>query len=185
MVTKEEETFPSNKYLLPTVNGKDSDEDQNEESNVGSDARGIISLEPKPTTFASPKCEIVPLSGNPYFISIMAKSSLKPNYQLVLPVKCCQLLPLSRVPMVLSYGEKSWEMAYQGDFRSNNKRFSPAWRIFAVDNDLKMGDACIFELMDRTPIVKFRVQILRGQLPPGFVYVEGGHSSNSPIIIDD
>ncbi|CAL5398298.1 unnamed protein product [Camellia sinensis] len=100
-----------------------------------------------------------PLSGKPCFHVFLVKSQLKPLYHLVLPVKIQSMLPCSTVPVVLTYCGKKWEMIYYGE--KSAKRFN--WKEFAIDNGLKVGDACVFELMEISKTnLKFRVQILRG-----------------------
>ncbi|XP_057497147.1 B3 domain-containing protein Os06g0112300-like isoform X3 [Actinidia eriantha] len=119
-------------------------------------------LDPKTTEFEDD--EFWPLSGKPYFHVFVVKSHLKPLYQLVFPKKMYSLLPCSRVPVVLTYCGKKWEMVYYGD--SNPKRFDRNWKKFAIDTDLKLGDACVFEIVEfSSSNLKFRVQILRGEFP--------------------
>ncbi|XP_043696126.1 B3 domain-containing protein Os04g0386900-like isoform X2 [Telopea speciosissima] len=127
--------------------------------------------------------ELMPLSGNPYFHCIMVKSNVKPPFQLVIPVKLHQLLPSTMVPVVLTFRNKDWKVTYYGD--RNLKRFDPSWKHFAVDNDLKIGDGCVFDLMTNTSeIIKFRVQILRGDIPDEFLRRVSGESLEVPILIE-
>ncbi|URE05333.1 B3 domain-containing protein [Musa troglodytarum] len=79
-----------------------------------------------------------------------------------LPKRIRELLPPSTVPVVLSYGSRTWEVVYYGD--QSFQRFGCGWKKFVVDNNLKEGDGCVFELMD-TGNIQFKVQILRGDLP--------------------
>ncbi|XP_052194686.1 B3 domain-containing protein Os04g0386900-like isoform X3 [Diospyros lotus] len=101
--------------------------------------------------------EFWPLSGKPYFSVVIAKTHIKPAYHL------------------------SWEMEYNAD--RNNKAFDSKWRKFANDNDLKLGDACIFELMESNPALKFRVQILRGDFPAELLERDG-KTSDSAIVLE-
>ncbi|KAA8520332.1 hypothetical protein F0562_014588 [Nyssa sinensis] len=125
-----------------------------------------------------------PLSSKPFFHLLLSKSHVKPSYQLVIPAKFHPVLPCATVPAVLTYLGKSWEVAYIGD-RGSYKKFDTNWKTFAIDNDLKVGDACVFELMEcsRTNIM-FRVQILRGDFPPELLARVNGDTSNTPILID-
>ncbi|GMP42158.1 hypothetical protein CsSME_00011985 [Camellia sinensis var. sinensis] len=128
--------------------------------------------------------EFWPLSGKPYFHVFLAKSQLKPLYQLHLPVKAQPVLPSSRIPVVLTYRGKNWEIILHGD--SSRKRFDPpSWRTFASDNDLKVGDACLFELVEfSSSNHKFRVQILRGDFPSVLLERVNGETPNTPIVVD-
>ena len=89
------------------------------------------------------------------------------------------------IPTVLTCRGKNWEMSYNGA-SGRFKRFI-GWRAFIDDNNVKVGDACVFELMEccSTKLV-FRVQILKGDFPAELldkVNLEG-ESSGAPIVID-
>ncbi|KAG0473102.1 hypothetical protein HPP92_014959 [Vanilla planifolia] len=124
------------------------------------------------------KRSIAPLMGIPYFTSIMSKSQVQSPYLLVIPNSFNKSLPRANVAAVLVCGGKTWDIKYCGD--CSLRRFGSGWKKFAKDNDLKIGDGCIFELMDNKEL-KFRVQILDGQIPTKFV--KRG-SSDRPICID-
>ncbi|KAL6565767.1 hypothetical protein OROHE_004822 [Orobanche hederae] len=101
----------------------------------------------------------------PFFDVILAKSHVNPGTSLILPVTVHKMLPCAVVPVVLRYGGKNWTVSYTGD--SSRPRFGSKWKNFVIDNRLKCGDACVFELTDpsRTKPV-FKVHILRADLPP-------------------
>ncbi|CAD5170796.1 unnamed protein product [Musa acuminata subsp. malaccensis] len=98
-----------------------------------------------------------------------------------LPKRIRELLPLSTVPVVLSYGSRTWEVIYCGD--QSFQRFGQGWKNFVTDNNLKEGDGCVFELMD-TENIQFKVQILRGDLPAFRAGGGDGQSSDEVIVID-
>ncbi|OWM83253.1 hypothetical protein CDL15_Pgr012734 [Punica granatum] len=76
------------------------------------------------------------------------------------------ILPSKDIPTVLMYSGKEWKMVYYGDPKKV-KRFNSEWKHFVDDNDLKAEDVCVFELMVCTARqVKFKVQILRDDIPP-------------------
>lgn len=104
------------------------------------------------------------------------------TYMQVIPKSFYAELPAATLPVVLSCGNKSWAVSYLGDCKQ--RRFDSRWRNFAVDNHLKVGDACIFELMDSGKSLKFKVQILDGSIPSFVAALDYGSSSNSPITID-
>lgn len=82
-----------------------------------------------------------------------------------LPAKMYDVLPPMEVPAVLMYKGREWKIVYYGG-RTKGKRFSTEWKHFVDDNNLRVGDACIFELMACTARkLKLRVQILRGDIP--------------------
>lgn len=127
--------------------------------------------------------EFWPLSGKPYFGVIIGKTQIKPLYQLNVPAKMHRVLPHVVLPVVLNYCGKSWKMVYYGD--NAHKRFDPRWKYFVIDNNLKVGDACVFELTEcSNSKLKFRVQILRGDFPSELLTKAKGVTSNAPINID-
>lgn len=106
--------------------------------------------------------KIRPLLGSPYFTMIMAKSQIYCPYQLIVPSSFRKYLPFDTVKALLVCRGKTWEIRYCG--RSSLRRFSCGWKKFVEDNNLKVGDGCVFELLDDKEL-KFRVQILNGQMP--------------------
>ncbi|WOL06318.1 B3 domain-containing protein [Canna indica] len=125
--------------------------------------------------------EIVPLSGKPFFATVISDSQFHMT-RMVVPKWLYGHLPLACVPIILSHGNRTWEAKYNGN--QDFKRFSGGWRNFVNDNNLNPGDACIFELMD-SKNVHFKVQILRGQEVPDLSGEDGdGQSSGTPILID-
>ncbi|KAL0429334.1 UNVERIFIED_CONTAM: B3 domain-containing protein [Sesamum radiatum] len=105
------------------------------------------------------------LTGKLFFDVVLAKSHVNPNYHFQLPVRITREFPRTTIPVVLRYNRKNWNLDYIGN--STNPRFDPKWRKFVVDNKLEIGDACVFELMEHnTTNIKFKVHILRGDLPP-------------------
>uniref|UniRef100_A0A1D1Z2E3 B3 domain-containing protein Os04g0386900 n=1 Tax=Anthurium amnicola TaxID=1678845 RepID=A0A1D1Z2E3_9ARAE len=121
-----------------------------------------------------------PLSGKPYFTCILSKSNVQNQFQLVIPRSFYWALPDDVVPVVLSNGDKTWNLTYIGD--RPLRRFDSGWKKFSVENHLKIGDACVFELMDEGTPLKFKVQILDGKIP--LDTPEKGHTLEAPIVID-
>ncbi|KAG5538926.1 hypothetical protein RHGRI_019468 [Rhododendron griersonianum] len=125
--------------------------------------------------------EFWPLSGKPYFSVVLSHTQV--NGLLSLPVKIVRALPSSSVLVILSYCGKNWDMVYLGGH--SLKRLDSGWKTFAHDNDLKVGDACVFELMESSSdVFRFRVQILRGDFPPELEERVNGETSNTPIVLD-
>ncbi|XP_058730598.1 B3 domain-containing protein Os04g0386900-like [Vicia villosa] len=138
--------------------------------------------------------EIKPLSGKPYFHVVIAKSHVSPRNVMVPSGKMCQKLPYdATIPTVLNCRGKSWDMTYNG--QNKFKQFdTTGWRNFVKDNNLKIGDACVFELMENSEEkIVFEVQILRGGFPgideceeePIFrSKLSGTGESDSPYVIE-
>ncbi|KAK8945707.1 B3 domain-containing protein [Platanthera guangdongensis] len=121
-----------------------------------------------------------PLSGTPYFTSVVVKSQIQSPYQMVIPRRFNKSLPDAALQVVLTRKGKAWKMKYLGE--GILKRFGCGWKEFALDNHLKVGDGCVFELMARDDNeMKLQVQILDGQLPSGFV-TRG--CADKPIFLD-
>lgn len=94
------------------------------------------------------------------------------------------MLPQATGPVVLTYGGKTWTMSYSGD--SNRPRFDSGWKAFITDNDLKCGDACVFEKMESSNTNTFKVHILRVGLPPELQELvdSRGSTAGTPIVLD-
>ncbi|MED6169743.1 hypothetical protein PIB30_024115 [Stylosanthes scabra] len=109
--------------------------------------------------------EIQPLSGCPFYHVILSKSHLNPQYKM--PLSNTLPLPAAEVLAILNCGSKSWHMRYCRLGKSSNRFFNHrGWKKFAVENGLKDGDACVFELKESSEEkLVFQVQILRGDIP--------------------
>ncbi|XP_073023412.1 B3 domain-containing protein Os04g0386900-like [Primulina eburnea] len=117
-----------------------------------------------------------------FFDAVLTKSQLQ---TLMLPAHMVHLLPRATVPVTLTYGDKDWNLSYRGDCA--RAAFDSEWRGFVKDNDLKCEDACVFELVENSgKNLKFKVHILRGDLPPEMVALvnSSGTTSDSPIVLD-
>ncbi|XP_022681396.1 B3 domain-containing protein Os06g0112300 isoform X2 [Setaria italica] len=143
-------------------------------------------LPPLPPPVSDDDWEVTPLSGeHPFFTTVLSKSQVQKQFQLVIPARLHRHLPEARVPATLLCRGRSWAASYCGDLKC--KKIDAAWRDFAVDNGLRVGDACVFELV--TPAagdgeeVVFRVQVLRGDLPEEIT--SKGATSDEPLVIVD
>ncbi|KAL2344657.1 hypothetical protein Fmac_005942 [Flemingia macrophylla] len=152
--------------------------------------RVSLALVPNPTTNLKWD-EVKPLSGKPYYEHVLSPSNLSPRYQMGPSSNILLELPSHEVPTntILTYGGKSWELVYNGQSNRQQKTFtSTGWKKFAVDNCLKVGDACIFELIESSDKkIIFQVQILRSDIPSKFLLENEklrGQISEMPIVFD-
>uniref|UniRef100_A0A0A9G5D9 TF-B3 domain-containing protein n=1 Tax=Arundo donax TaxID=35708 RepID=A0A0A9G5D9_ARUDO len=141
---------------------------------------------------ASDDWEVAPPSGDhPFFTTVMSRSQVQKPFQLAIPTRFLRHLPEVRVAAVLLRRGRSWALSYCGDLKC--KKLDAAWRDFTVDNRLRVGDACVFELMGseskgeaknskETGLV-FRVQVLCGGLPEEIT--SRGATSDEPMVIVD
>lgn len=76
-------------------------------------------------------------------------------------------------------------MSHFGNDKHQQNRFRLSWKTFAIDNSLKIGDACVLELEESSDEkFRFRAQILRGDLPSKFQNdSEDGETADNPIYI--
>ncbi|KAI3709819.1 hypothetical protein L2E82_39586 [Cichorium intybus] len=130
--------------------------------------------------------EFWPLSGKPYFYVVLGKLIYGKRFQLAVPRELSEKLPTSTVPAKIVYRKKVWDLVYLGE--QNKKRFgNEAWGKFVTDNNLVAGDACVFELMEgssKSSIVKFKVQVLRSNLPSELLEKAEGFDMSNPIAIE-
>ncbi|KAJ1270638.1 hypothetical protein BS78_06G068000 [Paspalum vaginatum] len=126
---------------------------------------------------------VLPLLGKPHFSCILCKSHVHQPFQVVVPRSLAPFLPATTVPAAVTRRGRSWGMRFTGGRQI--QRLEAGWRAFAVDNGLRLGDGCVFELVDGKPEgVVFRVQVLRADIPPAIRERAGGYTSSSPILID-
>ncbi|KAK3130381.1 hypothetical protein QOZ80_6BG0492780 [Eleusine coracana subsp. coracana] len=153
-----------------------------------SDEAGVVpQARPDLQSVSEEKCAgpIQPLSGKPYFTCIMCKSHIQPPFQVVVPKSLAPFLPPNTVPATLTWCGRSWDMRFTGGRQI--QRLEAGWRGFALDNGLRLGDGCVFELLDGAAgggTVRFSVQVLRADIPPAIRERAGGYTSSSPIEID-
>ncbi|KAK8472057.1 hypothetical protein PHAVU_002G100800 [Phaseolus vulgaris] len=130
--------------------------------------------------------EVKPLSGKPYSHNILSPTNLCPRYYMWLASNLRLELPSCEVPTILTYMGKSWDMVYCG--QNKQQVFNVAgWKKFAVENCLRIGDACIFDLMESSDKkIIFEVQILRGDIPSEILENEmiTGQSREMPIVLN-
>lgn len=145
---------------------------RSKESDEGCSALQLCTAEPT----AAPHDKIVPLEGKPYFTIVLGESHICRNFLVKIPADFLEFLPPSSTSLILSCREKEWAVrciAY-----AKSKVIRAGWKQFAADNKLKIGDGCVFELLDDDEM-KFRVQILSGDVPAG-----DGDNIDNPIVID-
>nr|XP_043622595.1 B3 domain-containing protein Os04g0386900-like [Erigeron canadensis]XP_043622596.1 B3 domain-containing protein Os04g0386900-like [Erigeron canadensis] len=125
--------------------------------------------------------EYWPLSGSkPYFIVVLPNSNPLKPFQVRIPREVSDKIPTTTVLAKIVYQGKEWDLPYLPD-RDKKKFATQAWGKFVRDMDLKVGDACVFELMEiisKGAVVKFRVQILRDNFPSELVEKAEGSESN-------
>uniref|UniRef100_I1P630 TF-B3 domain-containing protein n=1 Tax=Oryza glaberrima TaxID=4538 RepID=I1P630_ORYGL len=167
----------------------DAAEESGGEGGSGHIAAGTEAAPPRPPEPEPEKVArhgVLPLLGKPYFTCIMCKSHVQPPFQVVVPRSFAPLLPSRTTPATLSWRGRSWGMRFTGGRLI--QRLEAGWRGFAVDNDLRLGDGCVFELLvgggGEQERVEFRVQVLRAEIPARIRGRAGGYTSATPIVID-
>lgn len=127
---------------------------------------------------------ILPLLGKPYFACVVCRSHIQPPFQVVVPRSLAPFLPPKPAPATLTWQGRSWEMRFTGG--RPIQRLDAGWRSFAVDNALRLGDGCVFELVSgEGEGVVFQVQVLRAEIPARIRERAGGYNSSSPIVIEE
>ncbi|CAI9103327.1 OLC1v1001790C2 [Oldenlandia corymbosa var. corymbosa] len=124
-----------------------------------------------------------PLSGIAFYSTVLKKVQFKPLYQMILPVRLHPYLPSKFAPATVTCRGKTWEMMFHGD--STLKRLDRAsWRKFVEENDLKMGDAVFWEVMeDNKEKANLKVQIIKGDCPLESEANGSGSNPKDPITI--
>ncbi|KAI3828572.1 hypothetical protein L1987_02676 [Smallanthus sonchifolius] len=129
-----------------------------------------------------------PLSGKPYFYVVLRNSHLGKTYRMTIPRNLAEKLPVARIRAKIVYRGKVWDLLYLGDQGITNCRLeNQTWAKFVTDNNLEVGDACVFELMEgnsNSKSIKFKLQILKDEFPTELVEKAEGGNVNNPISID-
>ncbi|KAL8457619.1 hypothetical protein ACS0TY_035473 [Phlomoides rotata] len=103
-----------------------------------------------------------------------------------MPTHMVPFLPRATVPVVHSYGGKNRNLSYNGDYKP--PKFDRQWKIFVAENHLKIGDACVFELMENNgKNLRFKVHILGpGDMPAELqeLIKSRGQTLEAPICIN-
>lgn len=91
-------------------------------------------------------------SGFPNFVRIMKKFNVSGSYTLKIPYKFSKAyLPYCKTEVFLrNLRGKCWTVNSVPDSKGRTSHtFCGGWMAFVRDNDIKMGDICIFELVNR------------------------------------
>ncbi|KAJ1687364.1 hypothetical protein LUZ63_018754 [Rhynchospora breviuscula] len=95
--------------------------------------------------------------GNKHYVAVMTYTSIRAR--VTVPSKfACDHLPPENRKAILHYKGHEWPLSicYRKDF---HPYFSCGWRDFVKDNNLHIGDLCLFELMKNNNMVSFKVHI--------------------------
>ncbi|CAN1299040.1 B3 domain-containing protein LOC_Os12g40080 [Linum perenne] len=98
----------------------------------------------------------------PEFVATMTTAYLK-FYQAHIPGEFSKkYITESDDCVIHKIGNNTWDVKLNrqgGKFRY--PKFSSGWGQFARDNTLKVGDKCVFQLLERVPVLVFEVVIVR------------------------
>ncbi|CAA0832758.1 Unknown protein [Striga hermonthica] len=86
-------------------------------------------------------------SNNPFFISVMHKSYVLERYNLTVPYAFARrnLPRVGSNSIVMVSNGKEWALScHVGDRRA---QLTTGWKSFVKENGIKVGDACVFEVM--------------------------------------
>ncbi|XP_022896553.1 B3 domain-containing protein Os06g0112300-like isoform X4 [Olea europaea var. sylvestris] len=128
---------------------------------------------------------ITPLLELPFYDLMLSKAHVGPTYQMSFPPSLDSKLPSTTVPSIIKCFGKTWELKFCGDMTP--KCFDSSWRKFVDDNNLVVGDALIFELLESSSVkVMFKVQFLSCAIPPELQeQINKSRAERQAIIIDD
>lgn len=97
-------------------------------------------------------------------------------------------LPAARISAKITYRGKVWSLPYLGNQGVSNCRLeNQAWAKFAIENNLEVGNVCVFELTEGGPSstsIKFKLQVFKDEFPTELSEKAKGCNANNPISID-
>ncbi|KAJ4843264.1 hypothetical protein Tsubulata_009867 [Turnera subulata] len=113
-------------------------------------------------------------SENPHFMKTVTRTNLPPASCMTVPATFAnKFLTNIRGHVKLVLGGRSWEVKYKrqdlGSF-GQVKFNGNSWAAFAQENALRVGDSCVFELINDVDIT-LRVFLLRADEQPSTVHV--------------
>lgn len=82
----------------------------------------------------------------PIFVAVMCKINVVSAFILTVP-NCYALKYLGdEQSVLLQHRDETWKVRFCGNQESlSDRRFESGWQKFVEDNNLKMGDICLFE----------------------------------------
>ncbi|XP_050386056.1 B3 domain-containing protein LOC_Os12g40080 [Argentina anserina] len=97
-------------------------------------------------------------SNNPCFITQLTESYATKGL-LHIPSTFVKDIKIKRSTAKLQVSNRLWSVKWITDHHSS--RFSQGWTEFVRENDLKVGDACVFELIKQTDDTVMKVYVFR------------------------
>ncbi|XBH83339.1 hypothetical protein VPH35_071782 [Triticum aestivum] len=98
-------------------------------------------------------------SDNPIFVAMMSKCNVTGTFTLSVPKEYVKRhVGDTERNICLQRLGKGWEVQFGG--RPEEKRIISGWRRFVKDNDVEMGDICIFELLKKCKMCTMEVHII-------------------------
>ncbi|KAI4313557.1 hypothetical protein L6164_026523 [Bauhinia variegata] len=99
-------------------------------------------------------------SDNPHFTVCIRPYHLHHGKPFVPKDFCMSCTTAKEKNMLIQAGERSWHAKLIFDWHRSSSKFSAGWPTFARENNLKVGDVCIFDLINREEAV-LKVHIFR------------------------
>uniref|UniRef100_A0ACD6A3D5 Uncharacterized protein n=1 Tax=Avena sativa TaxID=4498 RepID=A0ACD6A3D5_AVESA len=86
-------------------------------------------------------------TDTPIFVAVMCKINVVSPFVLTVPNFYAQKYLGDEQSVVLQHGGETWKVRFCGRQREslNDRRFESGWQKFVQDNNLKMGNICLFE----------------------------------------
>ncbi|KAF0921954.1 hypothetical protein E2562_020641 [Oryza meyeriana var. granulata] len=101
-------------------------------------------------------------SNYPVFVAVMTKSNIirQPCYLAICRKYANKYLPRKEQMLTLQRQGRRWQVQFRINKR-NLRMLSNGWRKFTRDNELQIGDTCLFELLSNKNSYTMNVQIIR------------------------
>ncbi|KAM0844925.1 hypothetical protein ACQ4PT_056743 [Festuca glaucescens] len=95
------------------------------------------------------------------FVAVMGKSNLDSKCFLTFPSNYAEKYLPEATQLYLQLLGKEWEVSVTDNSACNEKKLGSGWQQFVKDNNLKMGDICLFELLNNASRCTMEVYIIR------------------------
>ncbi|KAM0861644.1 hypothetical protein ACQ4PT_045752 [Festuca glaucescens] len=97
----------------------------------------------------------------PIFVAVMGKSNIDSKCFLTFPSHYAEKYLREETRLYLQLLGKEWEVSVTDNSARHEKKLGSGWQKFVKDNNLKMGDICLFELLSNESRCTMEVYIIR------------------------
>ncbi|XVF13908.1 hypothetical protein REPUB_Repub09cG0010300 [Reevesia pubescens] len=117
-------------------------------------------------------------SQNPFFMVLMQPSFVTNRYRMGIPrIFGRKYLMMKHAKVHCVIDGKSWSIEYNNASKQFSPKLCNGWKEFSDDNNLDVGDVCVFELIKSTEIT-FNVVVFRSEVTNSCQSLDDGNGAS-------